>query len=274
MKAFWLIAALIGCVAALFTACEKRSKNPPAQDTLAQPPQAKETLPAAEFIFRGVVKVTGSSQELEDGEGRAVVAVEEVLKAPEALAGMAEPVTVKLKDPRGVKAGDKRVFFTRVDALGESISVTELASMDEQKAGDPAALKARIAREDAERAQVELKRKVGTMDKVVRAKVVGLGPSPPWQASEHDPRWQEAKLELTETFKGPAEKNLSVMFPSSDDLMWADAPKLKPGMEGIYFLSKPRTPEAPKERLVVQERGDYVPPDREKDVLPILKSIK
>jgi hypothetical protein len=55
--------------------------------------------------------------------------------------------------------------------------------------------------------------------------------------SEHSPRWMEAIVLVRSVLKGnPAEKIVMVVFPSTDDRMWAESPKFKAGQRGTWLL--------------------------------------
>jgi hypothetical protein len=55
--------------------------------------------------------------------------------------------------------------------------------------------------------------------------------------SEHSPRWREAVIHVTSMLKGTsAEKTVIVIFPSTNDRMWAKAPKCTVGQSGTWLL--------------------------------------
>jgi hypothetical protein len=57
--------------------------------------------------------------------------------------------------------------------------------------------------------------------------------------SEHDPKWQEAVVEVNNVHKGKYDKKSVVLrFPSSKDRMWAKAPKFRPGQSGYFVMHK------------------------------------
>jgi hypothetical protein len=64
--------------------------------------------------------------------------------------------------------------------------------------------------------------------------------------SEHDPMWREAVVEVEDVHKGSHKrKTIIVRFPASRDIMWNEAPKLRPGQEGYFVLHKPAEGEIP-----------------------------
>jgi hypothetical protein len=55
--------------------------------------------------------------------------------------------------------------------------------------------------------------------------------------SEHSPRWREALIRVQSVLKGDqSEKMLIVIFPSTEDLMWANSPKFKKEQTGTWLL--------------------------------------
>ena len=55
--------------------------------------------------------------------------------------------------------------------------------------------------------------------------------------SEHSPRWREAIIRVQSVLKGDrAEKMVIVVFPTTDDRMWAESPKFRVGQAGTWML--------------------------------------
>ena len=55
--------------------------------------------------------------------------------------------------------------------------------------------------------------------------------------SEHSPTWRQALIRVQSVLKGDqSEKMLIVIFPSTEDLMWANSPKFKKEQTGIWLL--------------------------------------
>jgi hypothetical protein len=60
------------------------------------------------------------------------------------------------------------------------------------------------------------------------------------RVNEHDPIWREAVIEVNSVEKGAQNpKQVAVLFPASDDVLWHDVPKLEPGHEGVFILHRP-----------------------------------
>ena len=73
--------------------------------------------------------------------------------------------------------------------------------------------------------------------------------------SEHSPRWREAIVRVRSVLKGnPAEKIVMVVFPSTDDRMWAASPKFRAGQNGIWLLHRSQLAEDRAKILLTPEQ--------------------
>lgn len=217
-----------------------------ARDASAQPPEKVEEMTrAAQLVFRGTVQKVGASnlKAIEPAGDTAVVRIEDVLKAPASLEDFTgREVTVKLRQPGSVRAGDARVFFTNGWLYGESLGLVEVG----QAAGDPAALRGQVA-EAVRRGQEEkLRERLDRAALVVLGRVVETRPAPAMgegRVTEHDPQWWEAVIEVGSVLKGSAPgQRVSLFFPMSRDVTWYEAPKPAVGWDGIWLLYREQIP--------------------------------
>lgn len=75
--------------------------------------------------------------------------------------------------------------------------------------------------------------------------------------SEHSPRWREARIRVQSILKGdPSEKAVLVVFPSTDDRLWAQSPKFKVGDKGIWLLHRGQLSEERSKVLFKSEAFD------------------
>ena len=131
----------------------------------AQQPASVEALAArSSFVFQGtVVQVGASTATIPRGPNTAVVHVDYVLDAaPDMPRLKGNDVTVRLRDPKALKAGAQRIFFTQPYSFGQTAGVDEIGSLPaanrdqvaseikaaRQKAAD-AALAARLSSAEA-----------------------------------------------------------------------------------------------------------------------------
>ena len=224
----------------------------------------------ARFVFQGRVKRPGATMKEALAAGRTViVTVDEVLQAPETLRHYAgKEVTVQLRPGQRVAAGQAAVFFTNPWLFGKSVAVQALAvqppvkkARDAVQMGverDPVrTLDERDARAHVESADVVVSGRVKSVRvpdapravrgargaRGARAAAAGATLQRP---SEHDPMWREAVVEVEDVHKGTHKrKTIIVRFPASRDIMWSEAPKLRPGQEGYFVLHAPPPAETP-----------------------------
>ncbi len=230
--------------------------------------RAEDLARQARFVFQGRVKRLGAStmKEAVQAGRTAIVTVDEVLQAPEALRHYAgKDVTVQLRAGQKLAAGQAAVFFTNPWLFGKSVAVQALAvqpavkkARDAVRVGverDPVrTLDERDARAHVESADVVVSGRVKSVrvpdvpaPKAVRGARAAAAPGATLQRpSEHDPMWREAVVEVEDVHKGSHKrKTIIVRFPASRDIMWSEAPKLRPGQEGYFVLHKPSEGETP-----------------------------
>jgi hypothetical protein len=206
----------------------------------------------AEFTFVGTVRGIGTSDvpTIPASDATVTVEVEQVLHAPDALAGYAgQVVTVLLASAGSVTEGERATFFTTVLALAEGLGLAELEHHPADAAGGE--LAGRVAAAKGAVADQHLQDRIARADLVVSGRVVDVRP-PPAEAllasdateprSEHDPYLQVAVIAVDSVVKGeqPAGET-TVLFASSMDIAWYRAPKFAVGDQGVYLLHSAET---------------------------------
>jgi hypothetical protein len=86
-----------------------------------------------------------------------------------------------------------------------------------------------------------LSQRIARAQLVVAGKVLrtqAMPRDPRWPESEHDPKWWTAVVRVDTFAKGAGPTELTIVFPSSDDELWIDAPKFRPDQEGIWILQR------------------------------------
>jgi hypothetical protein len=219
----------------------------------------------ATFSFRGSVERVGAATmpDVPVGDRTAVVNVEEVLEAPDALADQAgKAVTVELAE-RPPKPGERYLFFTTEWLYGDGVAVREVGRIEVDVKRPPQEPK-RLAEEARMRIRdAELGQRLRTADVVVAGKVAStrspaqLSPLP---VSEHSPQWQEALVDAHSVERGRLPKRrVSVLFARSRDVMWSRAPKLRKGQEAVFLLQRMEVEELRGRPLVVVDPLDVRP---------------
>lgn len=209
----------------------------------------------ARFVFKGTVQKMRAATipDIEDTSGTAIVRVEQIIHSPEALSHFAgQDITVQLKGKKGMKKGAEAVFYTNGWLFGESIAVVSLGqhAVEEAPEGMMLAMRAAINPVENLRA-LDMKERYQSADIVVTGRVTSVqlptdsiaaaasASEPLTPSSEHDPMWHEATIDVAAVHKGDQDqKNVSLKFPASEDVMWFRAPKFKPGHEGIFMLQQ------------------------------------
>jgi hypothetical protein len=209
----------------------------PAADALA------ELTRKAELVFRGTVIKPGAANldVVEPGARTAVVRIDETLATAGTLDDFTgREITVFLRDPGSVAAGEQSVFFTTVRLLGETLGVAEVG----RRSPDPG-LRAEVAALRNQLHAAEVKARVAAAEVALSGRVLRVlappkaGPASGGLLTEHDPQWREAVVDVGAVLRGRlTEKTVSVWFPTSLDVMWAHAPKLQAGAAGTWLLHR------------------------------------
>ena len=202
------------------------------------------------FIFRGTVEKLGAATMtgVPVSDTTAVVKVDEVILAPQMLRNLTgKDITVQLREPQQGDEQRHAVFFTEPWLYGEGVAVKEIG----RQALGPRAGEAERGRLRGQLSEIierlpdeELRRHLGEVDAVVIGQVCNARPlefRARVPATEHDPQWWEAVLSVESVEKGDVPRpTFPVLFASSMDVMWARAPKLRIGQEGVWLLHRQR----------------------------------
>ena len=225
----------------------------------------------SQIVFRGTVRVLNSATvDADSVDGLAVVRLNELVTGPALLKGfVGKDITVRLRAPNEVKAGEERLFFANPWLFGDSVGVVEVGSLPQTQARAQT-LPQDVARGQSAAADAELRAKLDAASSVVAGRVAAVRPSPPQRLSEHDPQWTEADIEVSETVKGTAKGRVTIVFPASTDVMWFKTPKPKQGQDGVFILG-PGDKVGAGNRLAVSEPQQILPLSELSRVKALLK---
>jgi hypothetical protein len=194
----------------------------------------------ATLIFHGTVEKTAASTmpAVKATDATAIVRVDRVINSPSAPPGLAgKQITVQLLNPGAVKPGSQAVFFTKGWLLGRSMAVTEVGQLPSTVGVQ--GLSEQIASARQKISDEELQNQLATAEAVVVGRVAGIRPAEiPHLGSEHDPDWYVAVIKVESVLKGEPGREISLLFPHSDDVAWHNAPKFKEGQQGIWLLHR------------------------------------
>jgi hypothetical protein len=203
----------------------------------------------------------------------AVVRVTSILRSPPALANyVGQSITVQLKPPVDLKAGDQAVFFTHGVHYGESLVVAEVGRAP---SGD--STMAAQVQSAAEAAQTnELTQRLAQADLVISGTAsapTAFAPGQPHPISEHDPDWGTATIAVDTVEKGShSAPTKDILFPRSTDIAWYRSPKVKAGDRGVWILHSrdPRGKAVPG--LAVVHPLDFQPATEIENVRALLRN--
>ena len=236
----------------------------------------------ARFVFIGTVQRlrAATMDDVPIDDRTAVVRVDEVIHAPEVLTHYAgHDITVHVGGRKRVQQGQQAKFYTNGWLFGDSVAVE---SLDHEAVRGPAAAASREIGDPVRRlVQRDLQGRFADANLVVSGRVTSVrvpgdvvaatsargdeAATAVGRISEHDPDWRIAEVRVDEVHKGAHPTDtVSVRFPSSQDVMWHDAPKFHPGQEGFFMLHKTDEVVGKKAAVergaLVQDRGEFVAP--------------
>jgi hypothetical protein len=82
---------------------------------------------------------------------------------------------------------------------------------------------------------------LASAEAVVHARVVGVhrvSETTAATASEHDPDWWAARLNVLAALKGDHKGELLVRYPNSRDVKWIGAPRPREGDDAVFLLHR------------------------------------
>jgi len=229
----------------------------------------------ATFIFQGTVKRRGAATlaRLPVDARTLVVNVDHVLEAPAALAQLSgHTITVRVAGRPVPAVGQAMIFHTNGWIFGEGVAVRSVR--EEAVRRSHVAMLSRGGDPVEHKRQREVGARFDRADVVVSGRVrlvrlpsepaggtrrgarvlarAALKPARP--ASEHDPHWREAVIDVDHVHKGePRGRQIVITFPASIDVRWYKAPKFEPGQRGT-FLAHGTTIEGEGRRPAVSRR--------------------
>jgi len=211
-------------------------------EALAQPNLDELTRESTFIVQATVTRVHAATMSVVPlSENTIVVKVNQVHHAPQSMSQLVgRELTVLARDPTGLTVGDEAVFFANGWLIGEGVAVQEVGRMRGRIDGD---LEKRLASAQQTGEDRDLRARIASAELVVAGKVsavrLRIVSDEPKGASEHDPQWQEAIIDVEAVLKGdPSVKEAVVLFPGSLDIAWVNVPKFKVGEEGVWILQR------------------------------------
>jgi hypothetical protein len=197
-------------------------------------------------IFKGRVEKERASnlKLLPASDQTVVVRVEDVLYAAKTLTDLKDQqVTVEMKEPNSLKAGDRATFFTTGWMYGENVALREVAHASAEMNSE--SLMKQIGDVQNRESDEKLQRRIRQAKLVIAGQVLKTqrfnGEGNVKSNSEHDPDWWTAEIGVESYLKGQtvtARGPVTVLFANSRDVMWLRSPKLKEGQHGIWIVTE------------------------------------
>ncbi|MFQ5824968.1 MAG: hypothetical protein ACE5JB_13010 [bacterium] len=243
-------------------------------------PDVEDLVRQSKFIFKGtVVKLNAATMPIiQDTRNKAIVKVDEVLEVPKTFGNFtAKEITVLLKEPEKAEVGQQAIFFTNGWLYGKSIAVTEVGNL--RFGEEPSKLRQQVIRAVQMLPDRNLQLRLARAELVIVGKVIEsreateLNQRQP--ISEHSPEWWEAVIEIKSLEKGRyAQKNITVLFPNSPDVLWYQSPKFRVDQEGIWLLHINQILELKIEGYTALDPMDFYPKEQLGRIRKLLKAIK
>jgi len=234
----------------------------------------------AAFVFVGkVIKPRAATMESLAGENTAVVEIERVISAPAMFASLAgHRITARFEKASSIKVGSTRIFFANGWVFGQSIAVDVVETLAEMPTAR-AVMQVRDGHEAMNERVLKERLDSATLGVAGRVAKIAKCDKGTTHISEHDPNWREATIEVDEVVKGNKEvKQVTVLFPSSDDVRWHRVAKYAPGQQGVWLLQPGRQQDAkgipPKQMAAVPPEPDVLTALHPYDYLPLDELVR
>jgi hypothetical protein len=221
--------------------------------------------------FTGTIERLGASSvpELSTVDDHtAIVLVDRVLHGPPAFAHLAGTrVTVQLApEVAPPTVGQRMAFFANGLAFGGGLAVTEVGRLPASEV-EPYIARAVAAGAPAPFSDLQTQVKAGQLREhaagaaaVVVGTVAGLRRAGPGRASEHDPEWWIATLDVHHVEQGDVSPGeIEVLYPNSHDVRWHDKPKPVAGQSGVWILHQSEGAAAELAPYQLADADDYQP---------------
>lgn len=227
---------------------------------------AEALVQQAGFIFAGTVQRLGAvTMAGIPTERAAVVRVDSPLSASALLqAQVGRDLTVELRAPEELAAGQQAVFFADGWVYGQSIALRQVGHWP--ISDNLTRLRQDVVEARQRLADGEIQRRLAGAKVVVAGTVAQTAEITRDEGAperEHDPRWVEAVIAVDLVLRGtPEAKSVVVLFAGSRHIAWRDAPKLSVGQSGIWILREDTIAELDRAVLVLVDPRDSWPLER------------
>jgi hypothetical protein len=214
-----------------------------AQEEEPIPSHLEELIKGSSFIFKGTIKKLNDATLpiITRRNNTIIVTVDDVLKVTNALKNLkGKDITVQLQEIKDEKIGQQLIFFTNGWLYGKSIAVKEVGTLPTKVEGK--SIQEQVIKGIEITKDKDLQKRIWYAELVVVGTVMQIKELEQDQKprlTEHNPRWQQAIIEIESVEKGEyPNKTVTILFPGSNDVMWDQSPKFKKGQKGIWIIHK------------------------------------
>jgi hypothetical protein len=214
----------------------------------------------AGFIFAGTVQQLGGSTERIPVNRATIVRVNATIEAPPILHNwIGRDITIGLRAPEALKAGDSAIFFAASWVYGEGLALRELSHR--ALTHDISQVRQQIIESRERLANEDLRQRLRSATLVVFGRVAQVAEAASLEKEgperEHDPRWLEAILAVEIVLRGKRDtKSVAVLFAGSNHIAWREAPKVRVGQNGLWILHENQIGKAKRNVFVLDDSRD------------------
>jgi hypothetical protein len=224
----------------------------------------------ASFVFAGTVTSLGESSlhVLRSRPGLAIVRFDRGFLVNPVLGKLeGQPITVQITGENvgtgKLARGQRLIFFTTAWVHGEHVAVTALTWLPAD-----AKTEKELIRFMASLPERHLSERIATAELIVHGTVkeIARAADIPRTATEHDPYWMRAIIDVIEALKGEPDvpgrqkrATAALLFPGSRDIAFRDVPRPKLHQEAVFLLQRAATPPMPQNAHVAPDPADIQP---------------
>ena len=242
----------------------------------------KDCVEQSTFAFIGTVTTPASSTmpiHITPSDSTFTVSVDDTIIVPRRLRDhLGQQIMLVSDGPAHVTQGERFYFLVTGFFHGTNMAAREFCRF----AVDPDSLLIRdyINQARTELANEKIKDRLKAAEVVVVGRIAGISPftrGTPQQsiASEHNPDWWEAQVEVLSTEKGRARSSLTALFAHSADPAWVLAPKLVASRDSlILILDKTHIREFDVDSLTVINPLDVQPSSELRRIRQLLAEVR
>lgn len=209
----------------------------------ARKQQVNKLAAESAFVFVGtVIKAKDATMANLAADNTAIVEIERVVSAPDMFKSVVgQRITARFRKASDVKKkGATLTFFANGWIFGQTLAVDVVGTAP--VAEPPVA--ASMVRDTSVAAKDNvLRERLASAKMAVAGRVAEVSKSDqgPTYISEHDPNWHTATINVDEVVKGKkGTRQVSILFPQSDDVRWHRVPKYGVGQQGVWLLQPGR----------------------------------